>query len=227
MGFISGAHPHLSPWKGDESALRASGDGAKDCQDAGEETFHRKKGVWFDWQAFLQQFKQGFVYFLDRETDDIEIGPVDPGDAGMADPLLDGVGSGLVEGPAGIDIIGDFFVGQVLEPDLGRVGEGLFLRGGADGDGGRDVMLAAGKVPEHADGVFAIPGLSEDFAGTAFRRREDDHRVGRDQDFVIGQGAVEPVRLAYGHQSGNFIVGSVRTEVFVEVILCIYLEINV
>ena len=59
----------------------------------------------FDEKRFLQQFKQGFVYFLDGEPDDVEVGSVDAGDAGVADPFLDGVGAGFVEGLAGVDYL--------------------------------------------------------------------------------------------------------------------------
>ena len=88
-------------------------------------------------------------------------------------------------------------------------------------------MLAAGKVAEHPNGVGAVLRLAEDLARTAGRFRQDDHRVRRDEDFVVGKGAVESVRLAFRHAARDLVIRHLRTEGFLEVILRINLEINI
>ena len=53
-----------------------------------------------------------------------------------------------------------------------------------------------------------------------------DHQRQVYQDFVRGEGPVETERLALRHQSGNLGIVRTRAERFLEIVLCIYLKIN-
>ena len=57
------------------------------------------------------------------EAHDVVVAAVDAGDANHADPFLDAVGTGFVEGTVGVDIMDDFVVGQFAEIDIGTFGE--------------------------------------------------------------------------------------------------------
>ena len=103
----------------------------------------------------------------------------------------------------------------------------------ADGHRRYHVMFAAGKVPQHADGIFPVFRLAQDFApafrpsGTAGRGAgQDDHRVCRQEDLILLERAVKAVGLAFGHQPGHLVIGDIRTKVLLEVILRIYRKIN-
>ena len=103
----------------------------------------------------------------------------------------------------------------------------------ADGHRRNYVVFAAGKVPQHADGVFPVFRLAQDLAPASRRTGgagrgagQDDHGVGRDEDFILGEGAVKAVGLAFGHQARHLVIGDIRTKVLLEVILRIYRKIN-
>ena len=145
----------------------------------------------------------------------------------MADPFLDGIGTGFVVGLVSIYVISDFLFLEGLEPYLSSNVKGLFPVKAAQRNGGGNVVLASGQVPEHPYGICPVFGFSQDFARPAALRREDDHGVGGDEDFLLPKGPVEALRLAFGHEPGHLVVGDFRAKVFLKVISRIYFKINI
>ena len=89
------------------------------------------------------------------EAHDVVVAAVDAGDANHADPFLDAVGSGFVEGTVGVDIMDDFVVGQFAEIDIGTFGEVNGAFGGAEAYAGVDGVVAAGEGVEHVESLLA------------------------------------------------------------------------
>ena len=65
------------------------------------------------------------VESLGRKAHHVVERAVQSGDANVADPFLDSVGSGLVERLEVVDVVVYLTVGQILEIDIGSYGEGL------------------------------------------------------------------------------------------------------
>ena len=90
---------------------------------------------------------EGGVDPLDGESDDVVVGAVDAGDAGIADPFLDAVGAGFVEGFERVDVVGNLFVSEIFEPDVGGDGESLLYFDTSKCHGRYNLMLPSGKIP--------------------------------------------------------------------------------
>ena len=147
---------------------------------------------------------------LDRKAHDVEIGAFDAGDTGVAYPFLDAVGPSLVEGLVLVYIVIDLFVREILEPDERGLGELIALCHASEHHAGRDLVLAAGKEAEHADGVIPVFRFPEDFSAT------ENHCVCRNQDFIVIKRPVETERLSPSHGKGYLIMGQFRREVLDE-----------
>ena len=67
------------------------------------------------------------VEALNGQAHDIEIGAFEACRSNVANPLLNAVGTGLVEGTILRDVVVDFLVGEVGERNMARDGKGRLL----------------------------------------------------------------------------------------------------
>lgn len=77
---------------------------------------------------------------------------------------MDGIGTGLVHGLAGGDVIRDLFVGEGEKADCGDFGGDFDAFGGDDGNAGDDAMGATGEQTQDAGCFGGAIGLAEDVA---------------------------------------------------------------
>ena len=114
---------------------------------------------------------------LHREADDVVVVALHPGDEGVAD-LLDGVGPGLVEERALVEVALDHLVRELAEGDVGQVvaGEQAVLVPAIKGQAGDDPVPPAGQGPEHVPGVLPAGRLAQD------AQPQGDDGVGADDD---------------------------------------------
>ena len=130
----------------------------------------------------IREGAEGFVDPLDGQSHDVEVAAVELCHTDIAYPLLDAVGTCLVEGTVMGDVIVDFVVAQLLEGDVGQYGEGLLALRGCQRDARNNLMSVAAQLVEHAAGVSLVVGLAHHFV------TQDDDGVGGNNEFVGGHG---------------------------------------
>ena len=145
------------------------------------------------------------------EAHDVVVAAVDTFDGDGADPFLDAVGAGLVEGVVGVDVVADVFRVDVGEGDVGEAGEALLPVFGGDCHAGAHRVGLAGEFGEHVDGLLLVAWFAVDFAV------EDDNGVGCDDEFVVADGVAVGGSLFEGDIFGYFVGGEVGGIVLVDV----------
>lgn len=148
-------------------------------------------------------------------------GALDFGNADVADPFLDAVGAGFVEGLVILYVIVDFGVGEGSEGYLGGIGGRFHALGIAYAYGGGNLVGFAGKEMQHLTRLVRAGRLAHDAA------LADYEGVGSDKYFVVGKRTVKTVGFAYGKGQGNHLGVHVGApEVLLKVTVGIYLKIN-
>lgn len=123
-----------------------------------------------------QKGAEGLVERFGGEAHDIEIGAAEAGACCIADPLLNTVGAGLIEGTVTGDIEADLVVGQGTEGDVGSVDErGLGAVGKGDGNAGEHLMGVSAQEADHRFGLGLVGRFAEHAAV------DPDDGVGRDE----------------------------------------------
>ena len=116
------------------------------------------------------------------QAHDVEVGALEPGDADVAYPFLDAVGSGFVQGVVVVYVVFYLLLGEGGEGDVTGAGEAVCEACGGEGDACYDLMGAAGEAGEHLAGFFLGTGFAQNLAV------QTDDGVCGDEQFGVCEG---------------------------------------
>ena len=166
--------------------------------------------VWFvkdvdgePWSEILERLPER----LNGQSHDIEKRPVDGGDGDVSDPVLDAVGTGLVERVGGADVMVDLGVGQNGEGHVGGAGKGDLLPERGQTNAGVDLMGLSGEETQHPARLVGVRRLAEreavghgnDGVGS------DDQRLVSATDRDVPDEVAVGIGLAPGKEKGNLV----------------------
>ena len=132
------------------------------------------RGGWL----FLLEVLQLGIDALHRQPHNIIIAAIEARNTDISYPLLNAIGSSLVEGVVGFYIMTYLIIGELLEGDIGGDRERTLLARCEQTDTCSDLMGATANGAEHTNGIGLVLRFAKDIIAY------DNNSVGCDDKFI-------------------------------------------